>query len=122
MSTRGRKRSVSYEAVIEYKQHHPDVFQSVIAKHFGLTQSTVGKILRAAGISGGYRGNRPKCKPGITDLQYQWEIILHDAGLGMDRGCKLNDQRIHYGYDPLRQEEDHSSATSDGNSDFSAIE
>lgn len=113
MNTRGRKRTVSYEAVIEYKQHHPNVFQSVIAKHFGLTQSVVSKILRAAGISGEHRGNRPKRNLSMTDLQYQWEIILHDEGLGMDRGCKLNDQRIHYGYDPLRQEQDQESATSE---------
>jgi hypothetical protein len=39
----------------------------------------------------------------------------------MDRGLKLNDQRIHYGFDPRKEEESHGSATLRSNSDFLAL-
>jgi hypothetical protein len=121
MGTRGRKRTVIYAKVIEYKRHHPAAFQCDIAVHFGLTQSQVSKILRSGGVIGTYRGNLPKRQPGMSEAQFQWETILHKEGLGMDRGLKLNDQRIHYGYDPRKEEEGHESATLPGNSDFLAV-
>jgi hypothetical protein len=122
MATRGRKRTVVYEQVIEFKRHHPTAFQSDIAGHFGLTQSQVSKILRSGGVIGTHRGNLPQRRPGMSEAQHQWEIILHNEGLGMDRGLKLNDQRIHYGYDLRKEEESHASATLLGNSDFLALQ
>jgi hypothetical protein len=121
MGTRGRKRTVVYGEVIEYKRHHPAAFQGDIAEHFGLTQSQVSKILRSGGVIGVHRGNLPKRQPGMSEDQHQWEIMLHNEGLGMDRGLKLNDQRIHYGFDPRKEEESHGSATLRSNSDFLAL-
>jgi len=122
MSTRGRKRTVVYEQVIEFKLRHPTAFQGDIAVRFGLTQSQVSKILRSGGVIGTHRGNPPKLQPGMSEAQYQWETVLHNEGLGMDRGLKLNDQRIHYGYDPRKEEEGHASATLPVNSDFLALQ
>lgn len=111
MATRGRKRTVFYAEVIEYKRHHPALFQDDIARHFGITQSQVSKILRSGGVIGIHRGNPPKPQPGMSKEQHHWELVLHNEGLGMDRGLKLKGQRIHYGYDPRKEEEGHESAT-----------
>jgi hypothetical protein len=110
---RGRKRKVQHDAVVKYAKLHPDMFQTDIAAYFGVTQALVSMILRKAGVSGGWIGRPLKRKSGETEEEHEWEKKLHDAGLGMERGTRINKQRVLYGYDPLKESREHESATSD---------
>jgi len=113
---RGRKRTICHESVILYAQQHPDMFQAAIALHFHTTQSRISHILREAGVDRCvYRGRAPEQQPGQTDEEYYWELILHNAGLGMDRGRRLHNQHILYGYDPAQEIRSDESATQQPN-------
>ena len=113
----GPRRKIDHQAVINFATANPTALQSEIAKHFGTTQSRVSAILRSNGIKGIARGHAPKPKPNLTDEQNQWERILHDAGLGMERGMRLNRKRILYGFDVRKEGLDDGSATSNGTSE-----
>jgi hypothetical protein len=110
-SKRGRKRTVKYERVVAYAAAHAELSQSDVATHFKITQSRVSYILRAAGVEQIHRGRPISQAPNQTDEQHHWEQILHNAGLGMERGLRLRNQRILYGYDPLRTTREDTSAT-----------
>ena len=113
MSTmpKGRKRKADYDEVVAYVAANPIMHQSEVATHFGISQCRVSHILAACGVQGIRRGRPLKAKPGQTSEQAQWETILHNAGLGMERGLRLHNQRILYGYDPLKQSHNDDSAT-----------
>jgi hypothetical protein len=87
----GQKRQIDYDAVLDYSTQHPTLSQGAIASHFGITQSQASKIMRSAGLHR-VRGRKPKR---ATD----WELILHNAGLSMDRGLRVGNDRIYYGQD-----------------------
>jgi hypothetical protein len=108
-----RKRKVNHKAVVKYAQKHPEAVQVAIGKHFGITQGSVGRILRAAGQTNPHRGicRRSKPNPGESKLEFEWEQRLCGLGLGMDRGLRLNRGRILYGYDPAKEVQDDESAT-----------
>jgi hypothetical protein len=109
---KGRKRRVNHEMVVRYANAHPDMFQSAIAEHFHTTQSRVSHILREASVTRRiYRGRSPEQKSNQTDEQFYWEKVLHDAGLGMDAGLRLNNQRVLYGYDPQKETQRDESVT-----------
>ncbi len=111
-SIRGRKRCVDHDAVVAYAKANPSMYQADIAAHFGTSQSRVSCILRSAGVGGIQRGRPLKRRPGQDDEQYRWEQILHEHGLGMERGGRLNNERLLYGYDPRLGRFGDSSATS----------
>jgi hypothetical protein len=115
MADRGRKRKLSYEAVIAFAAANPTMIQAEIANAFATTQSRISHILREGGIHGVHSGRPLKQRPGQSDEEYKWEQILHDAGLGMDRGLRLQNQRILYGYDAAKAALDDSSATCNAN-------
>jgi hypothetical protein len=73
----------------------------------------VSKILHAniSNFSGLHRGAVPKQQPGQSTLEYEWELKLHNCGLGMERGSKINDKRIIYGEDPRKEENGDESVT-----------
>jgi hypothetical protein len=100
---RGRKRTICHEAVISYAAAHPTMLQDDIATYFGTTQSRISHILCGVGQHGIHRGRPIKLRPNQTSEEYRWEKVLHDAGLGMDRGLRLSGKRILYGYD-IRKE------------------
>lgn len=110
--SKGRKRSVDYEAVIRYAQSNPAATQAEIAGQFGVTAWTVGEILRSANIKGIHRGAPVKRQPGMSDEEYAWEQTLHAHGLGMGRGLKIGRSPIYYGYDPKKEDITDGSATS----------
>jgi hypothetical protein len=108
-----RKRKVNHKAVVKYAQKHPEAVQVAIGKHFGITQGSVGRILRAAGETNTHRGvcHRSTPKNGQSKQEFAWEKKLCQLGLGMDRGMRLGRQRIFYGYDPRKQAQLAESAT-----------
>jgi hypothetical protein len=111
---KGRPRSHNYAEIVAYVVKNPELSQSAIAKHFGLTQSQVSRILRISGVEVDphqRRGRSVVRKSGQTDLEHKWESILHQAGLGMDRGLRLHGQRIYYGFDPKKTTYNDRSAT-----------
>ncbi|MGA9128339.1 MAG: hypothetical protein WB425_09385 [Terracidiphilus sp.] len=87
---RGQKRAIDYDAVQSYAMANPTLTQDALAAHFGTTQSAISKALRQAGLHR-VRGRKPKGD--------DWEQRLHDAGLGMDRGLRVGNDRIFYGQD-----------------------
>lgn len=102
MIKRGRKRIYNREEILEYALSHPDTPQRTIAAAFGTTQCRVSLILRESGISTVTRRGRPLSQHKYqTDEQFFWEKVLHDLGLGMDRGLRIQNKRILYGYDPM---------------------
>ncbi len=113
--TKGRKRKADYDEVVAYAAANPSLYQAQVAAHFGISPCRVCHILTARGVRGVNRGRALKTKPGHTSEQAQWEAILHDAGLGMERGLRLHNQRILYGYDPLKQRNVDGSATRHSN-------
>jgi hypothetical protein len=109
---RGRKRSISHQMVLVYAKKHPDSLQSEIGAHFGISQRSVSRILQQNGQNRGlYRGRPLERKRSQSEDEHYWEKKLHDAGLGMDRGLRLDNQRIFYGYDPAKEESGDESAT-----------
>jgi hypothetical protein len=101
---RGRKRTICHEKVLEYAKKHPELLEIEIGQVLGISQRSVSRILRQAGIDRSVpRGRSPVPKNNETDEQFYWEKRLHDLGLGMDRGLRINCQRILYGYDPLKE-------------------
>jgi hypothetical protein len=101
------------EQVVIYTKEHPDTLQRDLALLFSLTQSRVSRIIRDAGLSKPWRSGRPnKRRDDQTNEQFKWETILHNAGLGMDRGMRINGNRIQYGYDPLLSKPEDRSITS----------
>lgn len=111
MNERGRKRKVNYEEVVSFAAEHPTMTQAEIAAHFSITQSRVSHILGASGVSTPRRGGPIQMKPSMTEDQFKWEKILHDCGLGMDRGLRVHNKRILYGYDTRKESLDDGSAT-----------
>jgi hypothetical protein len=102
---KGRPRSHNYPDIVTYVAQNPDLSQAAVAKHFGITQSQVSRILCVSGVvvdQHQRRGRNIVRKPGQTDLEHKWESILHQSGLGMDRGLRLHGQRIYYGFDPRK--------------------
>lgn len=97
----GKKQKVKHSVIVRYAKRHPELHQKEIGLHFGITQSRVSAILRAAGEYRQKRGRPLVQKTTDSDLQHKWEQILHAAGLGMDRGLRINNQRIIYGPNPL---------------------
>jgi len=97
---RGRRRTMNHVEVITYAQQHLELFQDAIAKHFGLTQCHVSRILTAAGVDSTAKsqGNHVKLKRNQTRNELYWEKRLLKEGLGMDRGCRIGTQRLLYGH------------------------
>jgi hypothetical protein len=87
---RGQKRTIDYDAVHTYAMANPTLTQDALAAHFGTSQSAISKALCQAGLHR-VRGRKPKGD--------DWEQRLHDAGLGMDRGLRVGNDRIFYGQD-----------------------
>jgi hypothetical protein len=112
MSIRGRKRKLSYEAILAFAAINPTMLQADIASHFATSQSRISHILREGGVNGIHTGRPLTPKPNQTAEEQKWEKILHDAGLGMDRGLRLHGERILYGYDTLKENQHDGSATS----------
>jgi biotin operon repressor len=111
---KGRPRSHNYAEIVAYAAKNPELSQSAIAKHCGITQSMVSRILRVSGVEVDphqRRGRSLVRKSGQTDLEHKWEAILHREGLGMDRGLRLHGQRIFFGFDPLKATFNDRSAT-----------
>jgi hypothetical protein len=111
MNKKGRTRRIIHEAVVAYAAANPSVVQFAIAALFGTSQSRVSAILSAAGLHGIKRGAPLKLKPGQSAEEFDWEKTLHDAGLGMERGLRLSGMRILYGYDPMKESLNDTSAT-----------
>src|ERR1039458_1920309 len=90
MARNGRKRSISYRRLCTYARKHPLLHQSQIAARFGISQGSVSRILRLGGVTAGGPGKHHKNgvlkQHGRSDLEFKWELILHNAGLGLDRG------------------------------------
>jgi hypothetical protein len=106
----GRKRQIDHAAVLTYVAEHPTALQAEVATQFGISQCRVSQICLAAGVQGKRRGRPIKPKANLSPEENEWEAILHAHGLGMERGLRIRNQRILYGYDPLRQStSDHSS-------------
>ena len=88
----------NHETILQFYQEHPELTTYQIADSLGCSQPTVSVVAREAGLGIGKAGaarkraghhcggTLPKRKLWMTELQYQWEIILHRCGLGMDRG------------------------------------
>lgn len=56
-------------------------------------------------------GRKPKRKPGMTDEQFKWEMVLHDADLGEHRGLWL----LSYGHeDEVPEHQQHRAAARKG--------
>ena len=91
----GQKRQLDYDAVLAYSTQHPTLTQDALAEHFGATQSAMSKVLRHAGIQR-IRGRKPRRPEQVPN---KWERILHDAGLSLDRGLRIGNDRIFYGQD-----------------------
>jgi hypothetical protein len=111
---KGRPRSHNYAEIVAYAANNPELNQAAVAKQFGITQSMVSRILRVSGVDVDRHQRRGRSlvrKSRQTDLEYKWEQILHQAGLGMDRGLRLHGQRIFYGFDPKKATFHHRSAT-----------
>jgi hypothetical protein len=85
---------------VAYVKEHADMPLTEVGKHFGLSQGSISRIVRAAGQGRGHRGRPLKRRHRETDEQAYWEQRLHDAGLGMDRGLRIRNKRIIYGYNP----------------------
>jgi hypothetical protein len=109
--SRGPRRKVNYEKVVAYAAKHPTMLHEAIASHFKTSTRTISRILCGHGVRSLRRGRPPKAKSGQTSEQHKWEKILHDAGLGMDRGLRLATQRILYGYDARKESYGDDSAT-----------
>lgn len=110
----GRPRTHNHAAIVAYAAEHPELKQSEVAKQFGVTQSQVSLILRVSGIRADRHQRRGRTTPRKreqTELEHKWELILHRAGLGMNRGLSLHKQRIYYGYDSRYTTIDDRSAT-----------
>jgi hypothetical protein len=94
------KFKADHSKVIKFAKEHPEMVQAEIAEHFGLTQSQISKILRVSGVSNRYRGRvRRRCN-GQTSVEFEWEQRLSRLGLGMERGSRLNNRDLLYGYEP----------------------
>lgn len=100
---RGAKRKVNYGKVVEFKKQHPDMPQWEIAEHFGITQCVISAILRQAGIKSVRRGRTRPLEASADEPSY-WEKRLHDLGLGMERGLRINNKRIFYAEDPRKEQ------------------
>jgi hypothetical protein len=111
MTIRGRKRTLSYEAVLAFATTNPTMLQSELAAHFEVSQSRISHILCKAGVHGVHVGRPLKQRSNQSTEEAKWEKVLHDAGLGMERGLRLKGQRILYGYDPLKESTQDGSAT-----------
>jgi hypothetical protein len=100
-----RKRKVNHAAVVRYAWKHSEMSSTDIARHFQLSGRHVRAILQAAGEqSGGHAAGRPPVrKSGQTEEQLYWESLLVKANLGMDRGARIENQRIFYGFDTLKE-------------------
>ena len=97
---KGRNRKVPYDVVIAFATANPSLRQAEISANFGLSQCRVSRILTGSGIHSGFKaGSSPKQKRGQSDLEYEWERILHKEGLGMDRGLTVKGKPLLYGYD-----------------------
>ena len=94
-------RKVDYAEVLAYSNTNPLIYQKDIAKKFGLAQPTVSQILRSQGKKGIHRGWNFKKSP-----KNKWEQILHDYGLGMNRGLTIGGKSIFYGETYLQKTED----------------
>lgn len=114
--SKGRKRRINYEMIIEFAELHPGMLQDEIASHFETTQSRVSYILCSSGKKGSHRGRPIKLRNGQTEDQFYWEKILHNYGLGLERGMRLNKKRILYGYDVKKESVEDDSATLNNNS------
>ncbi|HEX3739434.1 MAG TPA: hypothetical protein VHV29_06880 [Terriglobales bacterium] len=113
----GRKRTVSYEAVVDYKRAHPHHYQAAIADYFRISQKQVSRILRQNGIlSHCVKGRRPlkrrtRWHDGIPTLRagqlanerFRWESLLVQEGLGLGRGTRIGGKHIYYGEDPVKE-------------------
>ena len=102
---KGRPRTHNYAEIVAYAAQNPELSQSALAKHFRITQSMVSRIMRVSGVEVDQHQRRGRSivrKPGQTDLEHEWETILHQAGLGMDRGLRIHGHRIWYGFDPIK--------------------
>ena len=109
---RGRKRKLCYKAIVTFALKHPTMLQEEIAKKYGTTQSQISGILQHGGIQGIRRG-RPLTPRSCQSSEKQvWEKVLHDCGLGTDRGLRLGAKRILYGYDVQKESLEDDSATS----------
>jgi len=97
----GKKQKVSHAVIVQFTKDHPEMKQSEIGQHFGLSACRISAILRSHGETRYKRGRQVKRKPNESELQHQWEKILHAAGLGMDRGLRIDNKRILYGPNPL---------------------
>src|SRR5258707_11727161 len=102
----GKRPKVSHAIVAAYADKHPEMLQADIGRHFGLTQSRVSHILRAAGQRRRKHGRPVERKESQSQLEHDWEKVLHAAGLGMDRGLRINNIRILYGEDPEKEKQD----------------
>jgi hypothetical protein len=111
MNSKGGTRKINHSDIVAFAGANPGMRQDEIASKFRVAQSRVSTILASAGVSGIRRGAPVKPKPGQSSEAYQWEKILHDAGLGMDRGLRIKNQRILYGYDHKKETFGDSSAT-----------
>ena len=47
---KGRPRSHNYTDIVTYVAQNPDLNQAAVAKHFGITQSQVSRILCVSGV------------------------------------------------------------------------
>jgi len=63
-----------------------------IGKHFGHSVERISDILKRNGVKREIVRRGPNRQPGESDLQYEWEMTLSRAGLGMGRGAS----RIQY--------------------------
>jgi hypothetical protein len=104
-------RKLCHEQIADYAREHVEATQKQIAEHFGISQGRVSVILREAGLPRQNGGRLPKKRAGISDEQHKWDVILSRAGLGMDRGLRVNGKRIQYGYNAGRATEHDSSVT-----------
>ena len=111
MNAKGRTRTISHSAIVDFAKANPTMVQKEIAAMFATSQSRVSTILGAVGIRGIKRGAPLKPKAWQTSEESQWEKVLHDAGLGMERGLRLKGKRILYGFDPNKESFDDFSAT-----------
>jgi hypothetical protein len=100
----GKRQKVSHVVIVRFAKAHPEMLQCKIGTHFGLTQSRISHILRTAGHRRHKHGRSVVRKSNESELQHEWEKILSKAGLGMDRGLRINNKRIMYGEDPLKEE------------------
>jgi hypothetical protein len=111
-----RARKVDHKAVEQYAQQHPEAIQTDIGRVFGITQGSVGRILRRASLTNTHRGvprkaTKPPKGTWAECAYFYWDKYLERLGFGVSRGEKLGRQRILYGYDPLQQALQDESAT-----------